>query len=298
VIPPAYPIDLHAHSNRSDGVDEPAALVARAAARGVRIIALADHDTLAGCAEAMAAGERESVRVIPATELNTESVWGDVHVLGYFLDPADSGLEERLSGLRAERERRIALMVERLNTLGYAVGLERVMEIAAAGRATHGTDPLAVGRPHLAEALVEAGHVRSVEDAFATIISKDSPAYVSRVGLSPLEAVRLVVAHGGVAALAHPATVVGLWALLPDLVDAGLVGLEVYYPSHSPAFIRELRTLADTYGLVPTAGSDYHGRGGLNGPLGCAYPPPSCVAALEARRSREGSALDTAGGVP
>src|SRR5712691_1093292 len=129
----AYPIDLHTHSLRSDGALEPAALVERAAERGVRILALADHDTLAGVEEATSVGQRLGVRVIPATELNTESEWGDVHILGYFLDPADAALEDRLRWLREHRGRRVELMVEKLNALGYPITLERVMEIARGG---------------------------------------------------------------------------------------------------------------------------------------------------------------------
>lgn len=256
---------------------EPAELVRLAAERGVRVLALSDHDTLAGVAEALAAGARTGLRVIPAVELNTESGWGDVHVLGYFLDPADAALEARLRWLREHRGRRIELMVENLGRLGYPVRLERVLEIAAGG---------ALGRPHLAQALFEAGHVPSYDAAFDTLIGKGSPAYVERVGLAPLEAVRLIVEHGGVASLAHPGTVNGVREILPELVDAGLAGLEVYYPEHSPAWTADLRALADAFALVPTGGSDFHGRGEHGGPLGCAYVPPDTVARLEARTTR------------
>lgn len=269
---PGYPTDLHTHSVRSDGVLEPAALVRLAAERGVQTIALSDHDTLAGATEAVGEGQRSGVRVVPAVELNTESRWGDVHVLGYFLDPADAALEERLRWLRENRGRRIELMVEKLNRLGYAVSLQRVIEIAKGG---------ALGRPHLAQALAEAGHVRSYDDAFDTLISKDAPAYVERVGLTPSEAVRLVVAHGGAASLAHPGTVNGLPELLPQLVDDGLVAMEVYYPEHTAARTAELRALAERFRLIPTGGSDFHGRGEHGGPLGCAYVPSDTVGALE-----------------
>src|SRR5437870_9256433 len=198
-----------------------------AASRGVRIQALSNHETLLGVGEAVAEGATLGVRVIPATELNTESEWGDVHVLGYFVDPADAALEERLRWLRENRGRRVALMVEKLNALGYAVSLDRVREIAQGG---------ALGRPHLAQALFEAGHVPTYDAAFDTLISKESPAYVSRVGLAPLEAVELVRAHGGVPSLAHPGTVLRLEELLPQLVGAGLAGIECYYGSHTPAW--------------------------------------------------------------
>jgi predicted metal-dependent phosphoesterase TrpH len=273
-----YPIDLHTHSIASDGALTPTELIARAAERGVRIQALADHDTLLGVAEAIAEGERRGVRVIPATELNTESEWGDVHVLAYFVDPHDAALEERLRELRDNRGRRIDLMVERLNALGYAVSLDRVREIARGG---------SLGRPHLAQALFEAGHVPTYDSAFDTLISKDSPAYVSRVGLAPLEAVALVRKHGGVPSLAHPGTAVDLERLLPLLVDAGLAGMECYYPSHTPAFTAACLRLSVRYGLVPTGGSDFHGRGDHGSDLGGVFVPPECVASLEAHRARD-----------
>jgi 3',5'-nucleoside bisphosphate phosphatase len=280
----AYPIDLHTHSTRSDGALGPAELVERAATRGVKVQALADHDTLAGAAEAIAAGERLGVRVIPSTELNTESEWGDVHVLGYFLDPADTALEDRLRWLRENRGRRIELMVEKLNGLGYAVSLERVLEIANGG---------SLGRPHLAQALFEAGHVTSYDSAFDTLIAKGAPAYVSRVGLTPLEAVQLVVAHGGVPSLAHPFTVVGLEELMPQLVAAGLAGIETYYGSHPPTMTAVCLSLARRYDLVPTGGSDFHGRGDHGAPLGGTFVPPETIPALEARRGRVPAATMT-----
>ena len=147
-IAAGYEIDLHTHSLCSDGALSPADLVKRAAARGVKIQALSDHDTLAGIAEAAATGSALGVRIIPATELNTESEWGDAHVLGYFIDPQDAALEARFRWLRENRGRRIELMVEKLNALGYAVDLARVLEIAQGG---------ALGRPHLAQALFKIG---------------------------------------------------------------------------------------------------------------------------------------------
>jgi predicted metal-dependent phosphoesterase TrpH len=274
--PAGYRIDLHTHSLRSDGAFEPAELVRRAAARGVRIQALSDHDTLSGAREAIAEGERLGVRVIPATELNTESDWGDVHVLGYFLDPDDAALGERLRWLREHRGRRIELMVEKLTALGYPVTIERVRAIAQGG---------ALGRPHLAQALFEAGHVGTYDAAFETLISKGSPAYVSRVGLTPLEAVRLVRAHGGVPSLAHPGTVVDLEALLPQLVAAGLAGIECYYGSHTPEATVRYLALAARYDLVPTGGSDFHGRGEHGAPLGGVRVPEASIVALEGRRA-------------
>lgn len=268
-------VDLHTHSLRSDGALQPAELVRRAAANGVRIQALSDHDTLAGIAEATAAGAPLGVRIIPATELNTESEWGDVHVLGYFLDPADAALEERLRWLRENRGRRVELMVERLRALGYGITLDRVLELAQGG---------ALGRPHLATALFEGGFVPTYDAAFDSVIGKDSPAYVARVGLTPLEAVALVRKHRGVPSLAHPGTVIGLEALLPLLVDEGLAGMECHYDTHTPEYTEYCLGLAAQHGLVATGGSDFHGRGEHGAELGGVPVPPECVPALEARR--------------
>jgi predicted metal-dependent phosphoesterase TrpH len=274
-IAAGYAIDLHTHSLRSDGALSPADLVKRAAARGVKIQALSDHDTLAGVAEAVATGKELGVRIIPATELNTESEWGDAHILGYFIDPADSALEERLRWLRENRGRRIELMVEKLNALGFAVDLARVLEIAQGG---------ALGRPHLAQALLEKGYVRSYDEAFETIIAKDAPAYVARVGLDPFEAVALVRKHRGVPSLAHPGTVIGLDALLPKLVAVGLAGIEAYYGEHSPEMTARYLASAREFGLVATGGSDFHGRGEHGADLGGVFVPPETIEQLESRR--------------
>lgn len=274
-ITAAYAIDLHTHSLRSDGALSPADLVKRAASRGVKIQALSDHDTLAGVAEAAAVGKELGVRIIPATELNTESEWGDAHVLGYFIDPADAELEDRLRWLRENRGKRIELMVEKLNALGYAVDLGRVLEIAQGG---------ALGRPHLAQALFEKGYVRSYDEAFDTLIAKDSSAYVTRVGLDPFEAVTLVRKHGGVPSLAHPGTVVGLDELLPKLVGVGLAGIEAYYSEHSPEMTARCLERAREFDLVPTGGSDFHGRGEHGADLGGVFVPTETIERLESRR--------------
>ena len=271
-----YPIDLHTHSLRSDGALVPAELVRRAAERGVRVQALSDHDTLVGVGEAIATGTELGVRIIPATELNTESEWGDAHVLAYFVDPADAALEERLRWLRENRGRRVELMIAKLRELGYAITLERVLEIAQGG---------ALGRPHLAQALFEKGYVPSYDEAFHTVIAKDSPAYVSRVGLTPLEAVELVRKHGGVPSLAHPGTVERLAELLPKLVAAGLAGIECFYGAHSPTWTAHCLALAREHGLVPTGGSDFHGRSEHGADLGAVFVPPETIDLLEARRA-------------
>ena len=168
-------------------------------------------------------------------------------------------------------------MVGNLNALGYAVDLARVLEIAQGG---------ALGRPHLAQALFEKGYVSSYDAAFDTLLAKDSPAYVARVGLSPTEAVTLVRKHGGVPSLAHPGTVVGLDELLPKLAAVGLAGIEAYYGEHTPAMTARCLARARTLDLVPTGGSDFHGRGEHGADLGGVFVPPETVEHLESRRER------------
>jgi hypothetical protein len=196
-------------------------------------------------------------------------------VLGYLIDPGDAALEERLRWLRENRGRRIALMVEKLSALGYDIDLARVLEIAEGG---------ALGRPHLAQAIYEKGYVASYDEAFETLLAKDSPAYVARVGLTPVEAVTLVRKHGGIPSLAHPGTVVGLDELLPKLVAAGLAGIEAYYGEHSPEMTADFLDRAREHDLVPTGGSDFHGRGEHGVDLGAVFVPPETMERLESRR--------------
>ena len=175
------------------------------------------------------------------------------------------------------RGRRVELMVAKLNDLGYAITLDRVLEIAQGG---------ALGRPHLAQALFEKGYVRSYDEAFRTIIAKEGPAYVSRVGLTPLEAVELVRTHGGVPSLAHPGTVERLEELIPKLVAVGLAGIECFYAEHSPSWTAHCLALARAHDLVPTGGSDFHGRSEHGADLGAVFVPPETIELLEARRAR------------
>ncbi|HYK98629.1 MAG TPA: hypothetical protein VEU77_09610, partial [Candidatus Acidoferrales bacterium] len=186
--------------------------------------------------------------------------------------PADEAFEAKMKWLRDNRGRRADLMVEKLNELGYPISIERVREIAQGG---------SLGRPHIAQALFEGGFVPTYDAAFDTLIAKDAPAYVSRVGLDPFEAVRLVREHGGVSSLAHPFTALRLDELLPGLVAAGLRGIETYYGSHTPDFTARCLRLAKDHSLIPTGGSDFHGRGEHGSDLGGTFVPPETIAALE-----------------
>ena len=244
-------VDLHTHSTYSDGLLSPAALVEEAASRGVRFLALTDHDTVAGIPEARAAGDHLGVEVIPGVELSAAfESGGEVHLLGYFVDIDDPALLEQLAGYGRARATRMERMVERLGRIGAPVGLERVREIAG-----HGT----VGRPHLGRALVEAGHAADLSDAFARYIGGGKPAFVPRPRIDPRDAITLVCGAGGVPVLAHPFSVGDIEGVLDRLVPAGLAGMEVDYGEYDDEGREMLRQTAARRGLIATGGSDFHG---------------------------------------
>ncbi len=268
------------HSTASDGHYTPSEVVALARQRGLDTIALTDHDTTAGLAEALAAAQNTGLRVLTGVELGT---WlgdiNEVHLLGYLIDPANADFQERLRWMRDERRVRAEKMVARLADLGAPVALARVLEIA--GEA-------AVGRPHVAQALLEAGHVASREEAFARYLADGGPAYIPRLRLSLSEAIAWIHVSGGAAVLAHPFHLaVDIEALLPTLLEAGLDGLEAFYPDHDATFTARMVALARRHDLIVTGGSDFHRPepdGSLT--LGMVDVPPDCIPPLEARAER------------
>ena len=203
-------IDLHTHSTASDGLLTPAQLVALAVERGLRVLALTDHDTVAGVAEAAAAAATSGLRFIPGVELSTHVDAGEVHMLGYFIDPADPALLDALAQFRDARAGRADAMVTRLTAAGAPITVARVLEFAAGG---------SIGRPHVARALVEAGHASSINDAFDRWLVRGRPGYVERFKLTPPDAVRLIRAAKGVPVLAHPHSADNLATLLPEPFD-------------------------------------------------------------------------------
>lgn len=244
-------IDLHVHTSASDGKYPPAELVRRAAAAGVSVLGITDHDTVAGIEPALEAAHAfPHLRIIPGVEINTDVPAGEAHVLGYFIDYNDPELLSRLSALRDSRYDRARRMVEKLTSLGMPVSFERVQEIAA-------TD--AIGRPHVAQALLEKGYITSLKEAFDKYIGFNGPAYVERTRMTPAEAVRIVLKAKGVPVLAHPLTVPEPEAMIRDLKAEGLVGMEVYYGGYAVSDISRLLAFAAKYSLVATGGSDYHG---------------------------------------
>jgi hypothetical protein len=248
--------DFHTHSTFSDGVLTPAQLVDLAYRNGVRIMSLTDHDIVDGLPEAFETAARyPDFTLVPGIEMSTDIKGGEIHILGHFIDWENEPFRDRLSQLQESRLGRARGMVQKLAELGKPVSWERVEAIADEG---------SVGRPHIAQALVEAGHVSSVVEAFDLYLSRNGPAYVERDKLSPEDNVRFLTGVGGLVTLAHPAEGGGLdnlEELLGKLTDTGLSAMEVYYQDYDDRTIARLRALADTFGLIPLGGSDYHGLG-------------------------------------
>lgn len=246
--------DLHTHSTFSDGVLSPTELIALAYRRGVRIMALTDHDTIEGLPEAFATAARyPDLTLIPGVEISTDIPGSEVHVLGHFIDWQDQEFQRRLQQMRQSRLGRARKMVDKLVALGKPVSWDRVQSLASEG---------AIGRPHIARALVEAGHVATVNEAFDLYLNRNGPAYVQRERLAPAKVVEMITAANGLPTLAHPRELDGLEELLSQLKTAGLIGMEVYYQDYSPEEVERLHAVADRFALIPLGGSDYHGMGG------------------------------------
>jgi 3',5'-nucleoside bisphosphate phosphatase len=287
VVPPApSPVDLHTHSSRSDGVLAPAVLVANAAAVGVRLLALTDHDTLAGVRHLLAAGGvPPGLELLPGVEINAITPLtadlgeGELHVLGLGVDPADEAFEAALASQRGERRIRFERTIARLREIGLDV------DAGVAGLSTTPDD--ALGRPTVARLLVAAGHASSVQDAFTRLLSRGCPAYVPRGGLGPIEAIEAIRSAGGLPSLAHFSEAPDRLDVVRELIDAGLGGLEVYYRSWDQPTVDAVAAVAVGLGLVATGGSDYHGDIGSYADAHAALWVPPAVG--EAVRERLGT---------
>ncbi|MEX0682332.1 MAG: PHP domain-containing protein [Dehalococcoidia bacterium] len=248
--------DFHLHSTISDGRLSPTQVVDLAYKNGVRIMSLTDHDIVDGLPEAFdAAAKYDDLTLVPGIEMSTDVPGNEVHILGHFIDRHDEAFLGKLAHLQESRLNRAERMVERLLDLGAPVTWERVQSFAEG----------AVGRPHIALALVEAGHVATVNEAFDKYLSRTGPAYVERERLEPEEVVETLSAVGGIATLAHPRELNAagsLEALLKRLCDAGLTGMETYYQDYDDSEVEHFRLMCERFGLIPLGGSDYHGLGG------------------------------------
>lgn len=263
--------DLHLHSTFSDGLLTPGALVARALALGLPAIAIADHDSVAAVAPALEAARGTGLTVVPAVELSASADSRTVHILGYFIDHLDQTLLARLASLREGRRARAQRIVDALAAAGIEIdpGMVRVDT----------DEDGAVGRAHIARALIEAGHARDMRDAFDRYLGDDAPFFASKALIPPADAVAWIRDAGGAAVLAHPG-LNGIDDLLPSLIDAGIVGIEAFHASHTRDIACRYADLAGRHGLIATGGSDFHGSPREGGAMGCAAAPDGAIDAL------------------
>ena len=291
-------VDLHLHTTASDGRLSPTELVQLAASQGLRTISVSDHDTTAGLAEAQRAVDRiPGMRLIPGIELSCDVPGGEVHMLGYFMDVDDAGFQRILAGFREGRLARGEGMVRKLAEFGMHITWERVREIAG---------DASVGRPHIAQALVEAGYFAEPAAAFREYLGRNGKAYVERAKLTPPDAVRLLNDVGGVAVFAHPwferrgnepEPEQSLIETVAELKAAGLHGMEVHYAMYDAATVDWLADMARAYDLIPCGGSDYHHSGNAREPLpGVNGPPPESVERLEAAARQAAAAQPAVAG--
>ncbi|MNH77052.1 hypothetical protein D3C73_293380 [compost metagenome] len=247
--------DLHTHTQASDGMNAPAENVRLAKQKGLAGIAITDHDTVAGISEAMEAGKRIGLDVIPGVEISTRAAGKDIHVLGYYLQYEDERLCSRLEHLRTVRETRNERIIEKLNDLGIPITMNEV--ISGLGRELGPDD--SVGRPHIADVLVQKGAVADLREAFDKYLAEGAAAYISLPKVSPVEAITWIKEAGGASVIAHP----GLYGdddLVRHIIKEGQpAGIEVYHSDHGPEEEGRYSDMAREYGLIMTGGSDYHG---------------------------------------
>jgi predicted metal-dependent phosphoesterase TrpH len=262
--------DLHVHSTASDGLLAPAGLVALALERAIDVLAITDHDSVDGVAAALAAAAGSPLTVVPAVELSATRDGRDVHVLAYFVDHTNPNLLSRLSDLREARLRRAERMVDALREAGYDLALDEVLALSAGG---------AVGRSHVAQALVHAGHASSIQEAFQRYIGRGRPFYVAKDTRPASEIVGALAAGGAIPVLAHPG-VSDCIDLVDPLIAHGLRGVEAYHADHTHVQRDDCVALAARLGLLVTGGTDYHGPGAPNPELGSVDVPSEAVEAL------------------
>jgi predicted metal-dependent phosphoesterase TrpH len=267
-------VDLHTHSDFSDGEHSPEEIALLARKAGVRAAALTDHDCLDGLPAFLRAAS--GFEPVPGVEISARKNGADVHILGFFVSPHDERLRSRLDDLARARERRARAMVARIRDLGLDLTVGRVSEIA--GRGT-------VGRPHIATALVRRGAASSIDDAFRRYLRPGTPGYVPKPGPSPETAITWIHEAGGVAVLAHPG-LLRRSSWIGEMARSGLDGLEVWHPRHTASHRHALLELARDLDLVPSGGSDYHGAGVGDARVGQEPVPEDVVERLRKRRPR------------
>ena len=268
--------DLHVHTYYSDSTFSPAEVVSVAADKGLAAIAICDHDCIDGIAPCKELGATLDVEIIPGIELTVETSDAEIHILGYFVDYEADWFRKKLKKVQEARIDRIHKMVEKLKAVDIKIDAEDVFRIAGKG---------SIGRLHLAQALLKTGGVKTFKAAFENYIGFLKPCYVSNVRFTPHEAIDMVKKAGGVPVLAHP-NVMGKDEYIPELVECGLRGIEVYHTEHRPGVVKRYEKLAAEYGLLMTGGSDCHGLGKGRVLLGGVRVPYALVDALREESGR------------
>jgi len=240
--------DLHMHSFHSDGYHSPEKVVEKAKNQGIKILSITDHDSVNAYNEATEYAKKFGIEVIPGVEISTDIRDTEVHILGYFVDPMNKDLEHYLNFFREERIKRAIRMVKKLNILGLDITIDDVLVFAKDS---------AIGRPHIAQALLAKGQVKSFFEAFYKYIGNHAPAYERKVHLSPQSAFKIINDAGGLSFIAHPGNMPEI--LITELIDAGVDGIEVIHPSHSPEQVKFYRGIVIEYFLLESGGSDFHG---------------------------------------
>lgn len=277
--------DLHVHTTFSDGMFSPEEVVKMAKDIGLYGIAITDHDTVSGIERAVEAGKQWGVSIVPGVEISTVSQGQDIHILGYYIDPGNVTLQQRLQQQRNARFERNRGILDKLSQMGIMIREEEVL-----AKKENGFADMNVGRPHIAEVLMDKGIVQTVEEAFDRFLGKEGAAYVLTPRISPEEAIALIQEAGGAAVLAHP----GLYEdrdLVHRLAKSGLAGIEAVHPDHSDSMKTELTKITQGYRLVASAGSDFHGeRQGLmyHAPLGACRMEWKDVVRLKQKAAQPG----------
>jgi predicted metal-dependent phosphoesterase TrpH len=241
--------DLHTHTTFSDGLLSPDDLMEKVSAAGLTSVAVTDHDTVEGLVPARAAAEKRNINFIPGIEISAVETSREVHILGYFFDQENSTLKDYSTAVFATRLDRVGRIVERLSELGIGLDYDSIVESSGPGT---------IGRPHVAQAMVDSNHVSNTREAFKRYLRNGGPAFVASKKIDAVEAIAMIAQAGGIAVLAHP----GHWvadSTIMKLIRHGLHGIEVVHPSHDASLVRYYRELAQEFVLLQTGGSDYHG---------------------------------------
>jgi 3',5'-nucleoside bisphosphate phosphatase len=274
--------DLHIHSTCSDGSQTPEEIVAEAIEKRLTAIAIADHDTVQGVTPAIEAARGSDLRLIPAVEISTEFHKAEVHILGYWIDLDSDQLNAKFVYVREARHRRANEIVGKLRQNGIEITLEDVIAQS---------DGVTLGRPHVAQALMQAGYVSGMQEAFDRFLGRDRPAFVTRYKLSPHEAVEAIIGAGGCPVLAHPGLGVSD-RVIDGLIETGLEGIEAYHTHHSPSDTRRAIAIAEEHGLLITGGTDSHGpKGSYPVAIGDVDVPDLCAESLVAWAEEHGAQM-------